>query len=103
VKATGAREFFEELRGRALSVPPGEHASYRFDIEGTGSWRVTLAQGRADVTEGGGPADCAIATDERTFVDIVNGERSPMAAFLAGKIRVEGDMRLALRLRDLFG
>jgi putative sterol carrier protein len=102
VKAAGAREFFEQLRGRALSVPPGEKASYRFDIEGAGSWRVMLAEGRAEVTEGGGPADCAIATDETTFVGIVNGEQSPMAAFLAGKIRVEGDMGLALRLRDLF-
>ncbi len=103
MRAAGAREFFEQLRGRALAVPPGESASYRFDVEGAGSWRVTLAEGRADVTEGGGDADCAIATDERTFVGIVNGEQSPMGAFLAGRIRVEGDMGLALRLRDLFG
>jgi putative sterol carrier protein len=32
---------------------------------------------------------------------VVGNEQSPMGAFMTGKIRVEGDMGLALRLKDL--
>lgn len=103
MRAASAREFFDELRGRALAVPRGERASYRFEVDGAGSWRVDVAGGHASVAESDAPADCVVATDERTFVRVVNGEESPMAAFLTGKIRVEGDLGLALRLRELFG
>jgi putative sterol carrier protein len=44
-----------------------------------------------------------ISTDERTFLGIVSREQNPMGAFMTGKIRVDGDMRLALRLRELIG
>jgi putative sterol carrier protein len=32
---------------------------------------------------------------------VVRNEQNPMGAFMTGKIRVDGDMGLALRLRDL--
>jgi putative sterol carrier protein len=34
---------------------------------------------------------------------VVENEQSPMGAFMTGKIRVEGDMGLAVRLKDLVG
>ena len=40
---------------------------------------------------------------EDLFLRIVRGEQSPMGAFLMGKIRVEGDAALAMRLKDLLG
>jgi putative sterol carrier protein len=55
------------------------------------------------VTESDAPADCVIRTDENTFLRIVRGEQSPMGAYMTGKVRVEGDLGLALRLRDVFG
>ena len=55
------------------------------------------------VTETDEPADCVIKTDEQTFLRILAGEQSPMTAYMTGKIRVEGDVGLALRLKDLFG
>jgi putative sterol carrier protein len=97
-----ARQFFEDLQGRA---DPGRaadlSASYRFDIEGVGSWHVDVESGAATVTESKDPADCVIATDEQTLLAVVGNEQSPMGAFMTGKIRVEGDMGLALRLKDL--
>ncbi|MGH3039236.1 MAG: SCP2 sterol-binding domain-containing protein, partial [Gaiellaceae bacterium] len=55
------------------------------------------------VSESDGAADCVIAVPEELFLRIVRGEQSPMGAFLMGKIRVEGDVGLAMRLKDLFG
>jgi putative sterol carrier protein len=99
-----AREFFEGLPGR---IDPERaralDASYRFDIEGAGSWRLEAAGEKAVVTESDAPADCVIRTDENTFLRILGGEQSPMGAYMTGKVRVEGNLGLALRLREVFG
>jgi putative sterol carrier protein len=104
VKVESAREFFEGLPGRIDPERAGAlDASYRFDIEGAGSWRLEADAGRAVVTKSDAPADCVIRTDENTFLRIIRGEQSPMGAYMTGKVRVEGDLGLALRLRDVFG
>ena len=99
-----ARDFFEGISER---IDPerarGLDASYRFEIDGAGSWRLEADGDRVIVSESDVPADCVIRTDERTFLRIVSGEQSPMGAYMTGKVRVEGDLGLALRLRDVFG
>jgi putative sterol carrier protein len=104
VSAESASEFFAGLgervdpeRARRLG------ASYRFDIDGAGSWRLESEGDRILVTESDSPADCVIRTDERTFLRIVRGEQSPMGAYMRGRVKVKGDLGLALRLRDVFG
>jgi putative sterol carrier protein len=102
--AETAREFFEELAAKTAGGAErtrGLTASYRFDVEGAGSWRVEVDDGAVAVSESDGPADCVIAAPEDLFLRIVRGQQSPMGAFLMGKIRVEGDTRLAMRLKDL--
>jgi putative sterol carrier protein len=99
-----AREFFESLPGRvdperARALP----GSYRFDVDGAGSWRLESAGDQLVVAESDAPADCVIRTDESTFLRIVAGEQSPMGAYMTGKVKVEGDLGLALKLRDVFG
>jgi putative sterol carrier protein len=104
--ADTAREFFEELAARTAGGAErtrGLTASYRFDVEGAGSWRVEVDDGTVAVAESDGPADCVIAAPEDLFLRIVRGEQSPMGAFLMGKVRVEGDVGLAMRLKDLLG
>jgi putative sterol carrier protein len=100
-RAEGAREFFEGAESRIdPSRTRGFRASYRFDVEGAGSWRVDVDDGNVRVEEGDAPADCVVRANEATFLRIVNREASPMTAFLTGKVRVEGDMGLLLKLRE---
>ena len=97
-----ARQFFDDLQARPdASRAAGLTASYRFDVENAGSWRVDVEDGRVHVTESEEPAECVIKTNEQTLLAVVRNEQNPMGAFMTGKIRVEGDMGLALRLRDL--
>jgi putative sterol carrier protein len=101
-----AQQFFDDLAARADPARAGDlSASYRFDIADQGSWHVDVQNGdvTVTVTQSTEPADCVIATDEQTFLAVVRNEQNPMGAFMTGKIRVEGDMGLALRLRDLVG
>jgi putative sterol carrier protein len=104
--AETAREFFEDLKARTAGGSErtlGLTATYRFDVDGAGSWRVEVDDGTVSVSEGDAAADCVIRVPEDLFLRIVRGEQSPMGAFLMGKIRVEGDAALAMRLKDLFG
>jgi putative sterol carrier protein len=99
-----AREFFESLPGRVDPMRARALAgSYRFDVDGAGSWRLEADGDRLVVSESDAPADCVIRADERTFLRIVSGEQSPIGAYMTGKVRVEGDLGLALKLRDVFG
>jgi putative sterol carrier protein len=100
-RAQSAREFFEGAESRVdPSRTRGFRASYRFEVEGAGSWRVEVDDGKVRVEASDAPADCVVHASEATFLRIVNREASPMAAFLTGKVRVAGDMGLLLKLRD---
>lgn len=101
-----AKQFFDDLAARTAGGSErtrGLTASYRFDVEGAGTWRVEVDDGSVAVSESDGPADCVLAVPEDLFLRIVSGRQSAMGAFLMGKIRVEGDASLAMRLKDLLG
>ena len=78
------------------------NASYRFDIDGAGSWNVEVDDGKVTVTENGGEADTTISTSAETFTKIASGEQNPTAAYMSGKLKVSGDMGQAMKLQKLF-
>jgi len=47
------------------------------------------------------PADCTISMSAQDFDDMIHGRLPPTAAFMEGKMRVDGDMGLAMRLGQL--
>ena len=97
------REFFETLESRVdPEKAKGMTASYKFDIDGSGSWHVDVDDGEVTVTENGGDADCTISTSTETFLKIANGEQNPTAAYMSGKLKVKGDMGQAMKLQKLF-
>jgi putative sterol carrier protein len=97
------REFFETLESRVdASKAAGMTASYKFDIDGSGSWLVDVDDGKVTVTEDDGDADCTISTSSETFLKIANGEQNPTAAYMSGKLKIKGDMGQAMKLQKLF-
>lgn len=69
----------------------------KFDIEDEGTLR--FADG--EVTREDGDADVTIAGSLDTFREMFDGALTPTAAFLTGRIRIDGDMSLAMRLSTL--
>src|SRR5258708_34687731 len=97
------REFFDTLPSRAdASKTAGMNNSYLFDIEGAGTWVVTVDDGAVSVTEGSGDADATISTNEENFEKIVAGELNPPTAHMTGKLKIKGDMGAAMKLQKLF-
>jgi putative sterol carrier protein len=98
-----AKEFFDSLETRAdASKTAGMTNSYLFDIEGAGTWTVSVADGKVSVTDGGEDADAVITTSQETFEKIVSGEQNPTSAYMTGKLKVKGDMGAAMKLQKLF-
>lgn len=96
-------DFFENLESRLDPAKLGGlTASYRFDIDGAGSWRVDVRDGAAAVSEGGEGGDCVIRMKDEVFQKLRRGEQNPMTGFMTGKIKVDGDVGLALKLKELF-
>ena len=97
------REFFETLESRVEPAKTaGLNKSYLFEIDGAGTWKVDVTDGGVSVTEGGGDADVTIRASEETFKAVASREQNPMTAFATGKLKVEGDMGAAMKLKDLF-
>jgi putative sterol carrier protein len=101
--ADSTREFFETLETRVdPSKTAGLTNSYLFDIDGAGTWKVDVDDGKVSVTEGGGDADTTISASEETFRKIANGEQNATAAYMTGKLKIKGDMGAAMKLQKLF-
>jgi putative sterol carrier protein len=98
-----AREFFEAIPAKIdPEKTEGETVTYRFDIEGAGSWKVDVVDGAVSVVETGDAADCVIRMKEDVLLRLIDGKQNPATAFMLGKIKVDGDMGLALKLQKLF-
>ena len=97
------QEFFEGLPSRVSADRiAGVNNTYVFEIEGAGTWRVAIADGSIDVTEGAGDADCTFAASEESFEKIIAGEQNPTTAYMTGKLKIKGDMGAAMKLQKLF-
>ena len=97
------REFFESLETRVdPAKAKGMTASYKFNIDGAGSWNVDVDNGKVTVIENGGEADTTISTSDETFMKIAKGEQNPTAAYMSGKLKVSGDLGQAMKLQKLF-
>ena len=73
--AASAREFFESIEARLDPEKlKGETLSYRFDIEGAGSWKIDVVDGAPTVTESADAADCVIRMKEETLLKLIDGK-----------------------------
>ena len=75
-------------------VSGGFDGSAKFVIEGEGALIVDGTGVRA----GDDDADVTLTADRETFEGILSGDVNPTAAFMQGKLAVDGDMGLAMQL-----
>ena len=66
----------------------------KFVIEDEGAIIVDGSGARA----GDDDADVTLTADAETFQSMISGELNPTAAFMTGKLSVDGDMGLAMQL-----
>jgi putative sterol carrier protein len=75
----------------------GFDRSVKFDF---GDGDVIVIDGQ-NVSTTDGPADCTITLSKDNFESLVSGDLSPTAAFMTGKLKVAGDMSVAMQLSQV--
>jgi len=63
-------------------------------LDGTGDANV--------VTNNDDSSACTISISLENFNKLMNGDLNPMTAFMMGKLKVDGDMGVAMKLTSLF-
>lgn len=68
-----------------------------------GNWWLNIADGKCEVGEGehDSPAMTLSSTADDLYA-VLTGESNAVSAFMQGKIKVSGDMSLALKLQTMF-
>ena len=82
----------------AVNKAGGLDKSVKFDFGDDGQIH---AVGEA-VTQNDADADCTIKVSKDDFIALASGNLDPMMAFMSGKLKVEGDMSVAMGLQSLF-
>ncbi len=77
--------------------------SVKFDIEDEGVILVAGGEVGIEDTPDGSDADVTISAALDTFRDIFDGALSPTAAYMTGRMRIDGDMGLAMKLSQILG
>ena len=79
---------------------------YQFDItgDGGGQWIVDLKQAGGAVSSGTHDAPGVTVTmASADFIALVAGKLNGQMAFMQGKLKIKGDMSLALKLQQILG
>ncbi len=109
-QAASVKDVFERHMPERLRSKPDLvtkiNAVYQFNISGPGGgqWAVDCATPGGAVSSGtSGSARCTVNCADADFLNIVNGKLNPQMAFMMGKLKIQGDMGLALKLAQLLG
>ena len=85
----------EKIRERVAGS--GFDKSVKFDLGDDG---VIVVDGQNVSTEDAG-ADCTITISKDNFLALTAGELNPTMVFMTGKIKVAGDMSIAMQLSQV--
>ena len=104
--AAALKDIFEKMPGQInADAASGLDCVIQHDITGDdgGNYYVTIKDGAATVSEGTHDSPSMTLTMETSdFVALSNGELDGMSAFMGGKLKIAGDMGLAMKMQSLF-
>jgi putative sterol carrier protein len=84
----------------------GVDATIQFDLSGDNGGLYWVKVENGTCVTGTGQADSPKMTIKAAAEDwhkIAHGEMNAMQAFMGGKIKIQGDMSLALKMQSMFG
>ena len=76
---------------------------YEIGGEGGGTWHAVIKDGTCTVNSGAAPAaDLTVSMASGDWLDMIGGKLNGQMAFMSGKLKLKGDMGLAMKLGSLF-
>ena len=81
-----------------------DDAVLQFNVggDGGGNWTASIVGGQLTVSEGvAAEPTMSLTCADSDLLSMVNGDLSPVSAFMQGKVKIDGNMTLALKLQGL--
>jgi putative sterol carrier protein len=100
------QETFEAMPSRfRADKAAGTNATIQYDIsgDGGGTWNAVIKDGSCAVTPGAAASpNLTLQISAQDWLDMLSGKQSGQMLFMSGKLKVKGDMGLAMKLGSLF-
>lgn len=100
------KETFDAMAGRfRAEKAAGVNATIQYDIAGDqgGTWNAVIKDGTCTVNPGPAAApSLTLGMSSQDWLDMVGGKLSGQMAFMSGKLKLKGDMGLAMKIGGLF-
>ena len=81
----------------ALKDRPGLPKTLKVDFKGEGFIHIA----GQSVTNDDAPADCTVVVAREALTAMAKGELDPMSAMLRGRLKIQGDMAVAMQLQSM--
>lgn len=94
-------EMTAQMQARVAEKGAIDGKTVKFDFGDDGKLTIDGASDPAVVNNEDADADCTVVVDKDVFEAIAAGEENAQMAFMSGKLKVEGDMGIAMQLGTL--
>lgn len=100
------KEIMEAMPAAFLPDKAGDiDVTIQFHMGGeqSGDWYATIKDGVCTITEGTTEdPTMALSADGEDYMNVVTGKLDGMQAFMQGKLKLKGDMNLAMKMTNFF-
>jgi putative sterol carrier protein len=100
------QEIFDQMAASLnADAAKGMNSTIQFNLSGDngGQWYVSIKDGKAEVSKGAASApNMTLSMSASDYVDMTMGKLNGQMAFMSGKLKISGDMGLAMKLQSLF-
>jgi len=104
--AEAIKEIFSQMPSQINpDAAKGMNSVIQFNLsgEGGGNYYVEIKDGTAKVTEGTHASpNMTMTLAASDYVDLIMGKLNGQMAFMSGKLKIAGDMGLAMKMQTLF-
>lgn len=98
------QELFDYILKSDPAKVQGITGIFLFDLsgEGGGKYAVSIKDGLISMEDPGTVSpNVTLAMAAQDLIAMANGQLNPVSAFMQGKIRISGDMALAMRMQSI--
>ena len=100
------KETFDAMASRFQpSKAAGVNSTIQYDITGDqgGTWHAVIKDGTCAVNQGAAAApNLTLSMASQDWLDMIGGKLNGQMAFMSGKLKLKGDMGLAMKVGSLF-
>jgi putative sterol carrier protein len=104
--AAAVKEIFSQMPANFnADAAKGMTSVIQFNLsgDGGGTYHISIKDGACSVTEGPHASpNMTMTMAAQDYVDMISGKLNGQMAFMSGKLKIAGDMGLAMKMQSLF-